>query len=336
MTTHKPIHSKTEWLGIGRRVLEKERDGLNKVLELLDDSFVGAIDRLLQCRGRVAVTGIGKAGLIGQKIAATLSSTGTPAYVIHPAEALHGDLGMVCPDDIVLALSNSGESQELERLFPAFKKIGCPIILITGRTNSRCAKLSDIILNIGAQEEACPLGMAPSASTTAMLAMGDAIALTLSEIKGFDRQQYAQLHPGGALGRSLTRVEEVMRTGENCPTLQPRQTVAEFLQVILSVPLRSGAATIVDEKHQAIGFFTLGDLGRLVSKVHKPGEVKLTEVMTHNPKHAVVGQRVSEALELMRRYKIDELPVLDDQNHVAGLIDIQDLLAAGFSLFDTD
>lgn len=321
-------------LALGRRVLEKERVGLDRVLEHLDRSFVQAAELILECAGRAAVTGMGKAGLVGAKIAATFSSTGSPAYVLHPVEAIHGDLGMVCPDDVVLALSNSGESEELIRLIPQLKRIGCRIILITGRSESHCAKLSDVVLNIGKQDEACPLGMAPSSSTTAMLALGDALALTVSEIKGFDREGYAAVHPGGSLGRSLMRVEEIMRTGPDCPTIDVGGTVQDYIDHVLAAPSRAGAAVIVDGDGNLRGFFTHGDLCRLVSKTERPGACKLQDVMTAHPKFVTVGERVAAALAVMQQHKIDELPVVDRQRRVAGMIDIQDLLAAGFSLFE--
>ena len=322
-------------LALGRRVVEKERDGLNHVLELLDESFVRAVDVMLHCSGRVAVSGVGKAGLIGAKIAATLSSTGTPAYVLHPVEAIHGDLGMVCVDDVVLALSKSGESGELVTLIPKLKAIGCSVILMTGRPASRGAKLSDIVLNTGKADEACPLGMAPSSSTTAMLALGDALALTVSEIKGFDHKQYAAVHPGGALGRSLMRVEEIMRTADDCPMIGYRGTVQDYLEHVMAAPSRAGAAVVVDDERKLVGFFTNGDLCRLACSVENPRGQKLQDVMTKNPKSVRVGERVAHAHGLMQQYGIDEIPIVDDQRRVVGLIDIQDLLAAGFSLFDS-
>ncbi|MCG3138296.1 MAG: Arabinose 5-phosphate isomerase KdsD [Phycisphaerae bacterium] len=323
-------------LEMGRRVLILERQAIEQVITQLDEHFRRAIELLMACRGRVIVTGMGKAGLIGAKIAATLSSTGTPAYTLHPVEAIHGDLGMVGRDDVVLALSNSGESDELYRLIPNLKKMGCPVILITGRPNSRCAQQSDLVLSIGRVAEACPLGMAPSSSTTAILALGDALALVLSELKEFDHEQYAQLHPGGALGRSLMRVEQVMRTGANCPMIPEQATIYDYLQAVNSAPMRAGAAVVIDDLRHLIGFFTHGDLARIVGRLPRPGECLLREVMTRNPKRVSAVQLVSDALILMQQHKIDEIPVVDEQERVAGLIDIQDLLAAGFSLFDAN
>jgi arabinose-5-phosphate isomerase len=319
-------------LEFGRQVVQRERDGLDVVLKTLDDAFVSAVHHIRNGQGRVAVTGMGKAGLIGAKISATLSSTGTPAFVLHPVEAIHGDLGMIREDDVILALSNSGESDELVALIPLLKGFGCTVILVCGRPESRCAQASDIVLDIGTQVEACPLGMAPSTSTTAMLALGDALALALSDITGFAREQYAAVHPGGALGRSLMRVEEIMRTGERCPTLLATDRVADFLELITRV--RTGAAAVVDDTGGLVGFFSLGDLGRLVTRKPRPGEALLHDVMTPDPKCVQVGQRVAEALQIMRGFQIDEIPVVDDQRTVQGLIDIQDVLARGFSLLD--
>ena len=322
-------------LSLGRRVVEKERDALSQVLALMDDAFVRAVDVLLACTGRVAVSGVGKAGLIGAKIAATFSSTGTPAYLLHPVEAIHGDLGMIGVDDVVLLLSNSGESAEIVGLIPKLKKLGCSVIMLTGRSASRGAKLADVVLNMGKLAEACPLGMAPSSSTTAMLALGDALALTVSEIKGFDKEQYVAVHPGGALGRSLMLVEELMRTADDCPTIDHRGTVRDYLEQVMAAPSRAGAAVVVDDQGELKGFFTNGDLCRLASRVDNPGTQKLRDVMTRSPKAVHAGARVAEVLEMMQHYGIDEVPVVDDDDRVVGLVDIQDLLAAGFSLFDS-
>jgi len=321
-------------LSLCKRVIEKERDGLTLVLDLLDDAFEAAVAAVLHCSGRIAVTGMGKAGLIGAKIAATFSSTGTPAYLLHPADAIHGDVGMIGAGDVVLALSNSGESEELQRIIPLVRKFGCTVILITGRPQSRSALQSDIVLNIGRQDEACPLGMAPSSSTTAMLSLGDALALTVSELKGFGQEHYAALHPGGALGRSLMRVEELMRTGANCPVVRDTGTIQDYNNAVQAAPRRAGAAAMVNAEGQLAGFFTDGDLRRLVARTERPGACRLRDVMTTDPKTVTQGERVSHTLEVMRQFKIDEIPVIDDERHVIGMIDIQDLLAAGFSLFD--
>ena len=320
-------------LDIGRDIIRREGQALQRVRENLDAAFVDAVQRVLACRGRIAVTGMGKAGLIGHKIQATLASTATPAYTVHPAEAIHGDLGMICPDDLVLALSNSGETQELVKLLPAFRKLGCAIILFTGKPRSRCAEMSDVVVDIGDEPEACPLGLAPSSSTAAMLAAGDALTLTVMKLRGVKPEQYAQFHPGGALGRSLMRVAEIMRTGADCPRMKPSDTAAHYSDIVADAPRRAGAAAIVDDESKLIGFFTDGDLRRM-HREGKSAETPIAEVMTQNPKSARTEDLVADALRTMQRYKIDELPAVDGGGVLMGLIDIQDLMAYGFSAFD--
>jgi arabinose-5-phosphate isomerase len=320
-------------LAIGRQVLDREMEAVAKVRANLGPAFEAAVNALLACQGRVVVTGMGKAGLIGRKIQATLASTATPAYTLHPAEAIHGDLGMIRPGDLILALSNSGETQELTKLLPVFRRLGCRIILITGRPRSRCAALADIVLDIGDTPEACPLGLAPSSSTTAMLALGDALALTVMTIRGVKPEQYAAFHPGGALGRSLMRVSEVMRTGADCPRVKPTDTIREYYAAIAAAPRRAGAASVVDEEGRLVGFFTDGDMRRFHC-AERPVQTPLGEVMTRSPKFARVSDYVAQALRIMQPIRIDELPVVDEDHKLVGLIDIQDLVACGFSAFD--
>jgi arabinose-5-phosphate isomerase len=323
----------SETLRIGREIMAREGAALARAAELLDGGFVAAIELIRECRGRVAVSGMGKAGLIGRKIQATLASTGTPAFTVHPGEAIHGDLGMIRGEDVILALSNSGESEELVRLLPAFRRMGCKIILMTGRPRSRCANLADVVLNIGDVPEACPLGLAPSSSTTAMLAVGDALALTVMKLRDVSPEQYAQFHPGGALGRSLMRVREVMRDGADCPRLTADEPLDRYYDVCAAAPRRAGAAAVVDSDGKLVGFFTDGDLRRL----HREGkslDTAIEQVMTRGPKYTREDARVGDALRVMQQFKIDELPVVDDADRLTGLIDIQDLVARGFSTFD--
>lgn len=317
----------------GREVLRKEIEALQTVRDSLGPAFAEAVRRVASCCGHVIVTGMGKAGLVGRKIAATLNSTGTRAVDLHPVEALHGDLGMVRADDLVLALSNSGESDELVRLLPAMKEVGCPIVLITANPQSRAAHMADVVLDMGRFEEACPLGLAPSASTTAMLGLGDALALTVLREKDFRREQYAMFHPAGALGRSLMRVEQIMRTGPGCPTVPLDATVRDFARAIEKAG-RAGAAIVVNDDGTMAGIFTNGDLRRLVAHVERPADAAVRDVMVRTPKSARVGDYVADAVKLMRPHKISQLPVLDANGHPAGLIDITDLWAAGFSVFD--
>lgn len=319
-----------------REILQKEGDGIVSAAELLDDRFITAVELIAHVPTRVAVTGIGKAGIVGQKIAATLSSTGTPAYVLNCVEALHGDLGMIHPSDVMLCLSNSGESDELARLLPAINKIGCKIIIITGRPTSRCARLSDVVINTGVQSEACPLGLAPSTSTTVMLAVGDALALTVMRRKGFRKEQYAAFHPGGALGRSLVRVSEIMRTGSDCPRVRMTDTVRDSIDAQGQAPRRSGACAVVDDEGRLAGIFTDGDLKRLIAHSDRPWACLMKDVMTQHPKRARNTDAVGDVVRTIQEYLIDELLVVDGEDRLVGLIDVQDLLAAGFTVFDAE
>ncbi|MFH0983491.1 MAG: KpsF/GutQ family sugar-phosphate isomerase [Planctomycetota bacterium] len=321
-------------LRLGRNVLRTEEQAIATACARLGESFVRAVRAVLDCRGRVAVTGMGKAGDIGKKIQATLASTATPAYCLHPVEALHGDLGMIRPDDVVIMLSKSGETQELVRLLPALKKIGCLVILVTANPESHCAGAADIVLDIGDTPEACPLGLAPSSSTAAMLAIGDALALTVMELKNVQPEQYAAYHPGGALGRNLMKVSEVMRTGPDCPVVRLDGTLNDYYAAVMRAPRRAGAAGIVDADAKLVGIFTHGDLFRLRPGAVDPERTRLADVMTRSPKTACATDRVAAALRTMQQYRIDELPVVDDQGKLVGLIDIQDLVAKGFSAFD--
>ncbi len=318
----------------GRAVLSAESAAVRTVESRLGDAFVGAVEAILAARGRVCVTGVGKAGLIGSKIQATLASTGTLSYSLHPVEALHGDLGMVHGDDVVIGLSKSGSS-ELVELLPRLKSLGCVVILLTARLDSAAAEHADFVLDIGDDEEACPLGLAPSSSTTAMLALGDALALTVMELKAVRREEYAGYHPGGALGRYLMSVVELMRTGANCPSVPDTAALGDCYEPILAAPLRAGAAGVVDEKGRLIGIVTLGDFFRLFrAKDHSP-DLAVVEFMTRSPKRVDIHARATEALRIMRKHRIDELPVVDDDGRLVGLVDIQDLIARGFSVFDT-
>jgi arabinose-5-phosphate isomerase len=280
------------------------------------------------------VTGVGKAGMIGRKIQATFSSTGTPAYPLHPVEALHGDLGMVAPADVVIALSKSGSS-ELVELLPRIRALGCRVILLTAKPDSRAAGHADVVLHIGTTEEACPLGLAPSSSTAAMLAMGDALALTVMEIKDVRPEQYAGYHPGGALGRFLMKTGEILRTGSDCPRVGTGATLKDAHRAIETAPRRAGAVAVVDEAGLLRGIITQGDFFRLFDGPNPTLDQPVGGVMTQSPKCVRDNQRVVDALSLMRTHAIDELPVVDAAGALLGMIDIQDLLARGFSAFDS-
>lgn len=313
-------------VSFAREVIEAEVRALRGVAERLGPSFDQAVAMLLNCAGRVVVTGVGKAGIVGQKVSATLASTGTPSHWVHPVEAVHGDLGRLAEGDVVLALSNSGETEVVE-LLPAVKRIGASVIAITGNPASSLARYADIVLDIGPVEEACPLGLAPSASTTAMLALGDALALAVAQRRKFDKEQYALFHPGGELGRKLMKVEEVMRGPELCPRIIGDAIVADALARIDDIPGRAGAICITDAEGRLLGIFTDGDLRRRVRQ--DPAFLKgpITAVMTRNPKRIRVGRLAQEAAQVLKRHRIDELPVVDDQDRLCGIVDIQDLLA---------
>jgi len=316
----------------GRFVLDREADAIADARSRLGTSFVRAVRWILECKGRVAVTGLGKAGNIAAKIQATLSSTGTPAYQLHPVEALHGDLGMVGSDDLLLALTKSGTTQELLLLFPRIARFGCRIVLLTARPDSPAAELADCVIEVGSTPEACPLGMAPSSSTAAMLAIGDALALTVMEKKDVSRHQYAAFHPGGSLGRSLMRVSSLMRVGADCPTIAENDTLLDYYHAVQNAPRRAGAASVVDAAGRLVGFVTHGDATRLLADPQHPRERRIAEIMTRSPKTAHVDQYVAEVAEIMEKYKIDELPVVDKNNQLVGLMDIQDLLSNGFPM----
>ena len=321
----------------GLAVVQKEARAIQAAADVLDDSFVDAVQMLLACSGRVAVVGMGKAGLIGNKIQATLASTATPSYRLHPVEALHGDLGMICPDDVVLALSRSGETEELIQLVPRLKQIGCDVILLTACPRSHLAAMADIVLGIGNEPEACPLGLAPSSSTAAMLALGDALALTVMELKNVQPEHYAMFHPAGALGRSLMKASQIMRTGDDCPIVETGRSLRDYYAAVQRAPRRAGAAAVVDGTGRLVGFFTHGDLFRLIQSADaedQPADRPIAEVMTQSPKRVRASDRVADALVIMRKHRIDELPVVDDEDRVVGLLDVQDLIAQGFSVFD--
>ena len=315
--------SKSDDVIFAREVVETEMRALQGLVERLGESFHRAVELLLNCRGRVVVTGMGKAGIIGQKISATLASTGTPSHSLHPVEAVHGDLGRIVGDDVVLALSNSGET-EVVKLLPAVKRIGAKIIAITGHNESTLAKRADVVLDIGRIEEACPLGLAPSASTTTMLALGDALALAVARRKDFDKDKYALYHPGGELGLKMLKVEDVMRGLEQCACIAPDTPVAAALA---NSPKRAGALCVVDDDEKLLGIFTDGDLRRRLRQGTDFLNSPVADVMTSTPKSIRKGSLVQEAAKILEDYQIDEIPVVDDSDRLCGLVDVQDLLA---------
>lgn len=314
-------------LDYARDVIRSEAQAVSSLEKQLGESFVQAHDAILSLptAGRVVVTGMGKAGIMAQKIAATFASTGTPALFMHPAEAVHGDLGMVAARDVVLAISNSGETEELLRLLPTLKHIRCKIVAITASRDSSLGCAADFVLEIGKIEEPCPLRMAPSASTTAMVAMGDALALAVLKTRGFTQEDYAKLHPAGTLGRKMLLVVDAMRKGERLVKVTRDVTVGEAL-VLMARPPRNGAAVIVDGSGKLLGIFTHGDFARLALSRPQIISEAIGAHMTSPCKHIGCDALVMDAQEIMHGSRINALPVVDDTKQVLGLLDIQDLV----------
>lgn len=306
----------------GKRVLLEEARAIERLAERLDESFTAAVELLYRTRGRVVLTGVGKSGLICKKIAATLSSTGTPAFFLHPTDAAHGDLGMVRGEDTVIAVSNSGETAELLSIIPLIKSFGIPVIAITSNPKSSLARLSDIVLDIGVKKEACPLNLAPTTSTTVTLALGDAIASALMKLKGFSSEEFARLHPGGKLGIRLSRVKELMRKGEEIPKVSPD---TQLKDAILEISGKKLGATLVVDGDKLTGIITDGDLRRALEKGASLN-TKVSEIMTKNPKKIKEDAFAEEALRLMERHKITVLPVVDDKDNLKGIIHLHDIL----------
>ncbi|MCA9320134.1 MAG: KpsF/GutQ family sugar-phosphate isomerase [Planctomycetes bacterium] len=307
-------------------VLEAEAAAIRAIVPLLDEAFVAAVDDCLKCRGRVAVSGMGKAGLIGEKISATLASTGTPSFFLHPAEALHGDLGRLRPEDLVLALSNSGETEEMIRLIDAIRGLGARLIAITGDRESRLARHADRHLDIGRPGEACPMGLAPTSTTTAMLALGDALAMVVLKRRGFSSEDYARFHPGGSLGRKLMKVGEIMRKDGRCTQVGPETSTHGVLVAMNATVGRPGAACVVDTTGRLVGFVSDGDLVRAMGRGPEFLEHPVSEIMVREPKTITADQLVSEATRFLRAYHIDQLPVVDAAGRLEGLLDVQDII----------
>jgi len=311
-----------------RQVLKIEADSIRRLSSRINRDFEKAVNLIFACKGRVVVTGMGKGGLIGQKISATLASTGTPSLWLHSAEAIHGDIGRVKKEDTVIAISNSGETEEIVKLIPHIKKIGTRLIAITGNMCSVLARNSNATLDVSIKEEACPLGLAPMASTTTMLAMGDALCAALMEKRGFKRRDFAFLHPGGNLGkRLLLKVEDIMRKGSQNPIVNENAKVKAVLLKITAS--RAGSAAVVDTKGRLKGIFTDGDLRRHLEEGPGLSKKKVKDVMTKRPKTLKKGCLAVEALRILQEYKIDEIPIVDEKGRAIGLIDVQDLLKAG-------
>lgn len=311
--------------------LEIEADAILKLKERINDEFMAAVQCILDCPARVIVTGMGKSGHIGRKIAATFASTGTPAFFMHPAEAFHGDLGMVTENDVVIAISNSGESSEIVNILPIIRRIGATIIAMSGRRDSQLGKNSDYFVDIGVEKEACPLGLAPTASTTATLAMGDAMAVALMSVRNFTSQDFALFHPGGALGRRLLlKVSNVMHTGEDNPVVSQDKTAKDALFIMTDKGL--GAASVVDGNGKFVGLITDGIIRRALAKDYKFLDEPVRNIMFENPLMIQEDALAASALSVMEKHKprpVTVLPVVDDDHNPVGIVHLTDLLRQG-------
>lgn len=310
-----------------KELLEKEARAILNIAQTLDSNFEKAVELIYSCKGRVVVTGMGKSGLICKKISATLASTGTPSFFLHPAEAIHGDLGMITREDIVLAASNSGETEEITRLLPAIKRFGLKLISLTAQSKSTLAKYSDVVLDIKVKEEACPMGLAPTTSTTATLAYGDALAIALIKKRDFKEEDFAVFHPGGSLGKKLLQVSDVCHIGSQVPMVSENVLLKDALLEISAKGL--GATTVVNAEDVLVGVVTDGDIRRLVIKdvdlLNQP--VKIS--MTKNPKLITKNSLAARAVEVMEHYNITSLIIVDEKQHPEGIIHLHDLLKAG-------
>ena len=319
-------------LPLARQIIEAEANTLRSLAEWLSEDFGRAVKLLLETRGAVVVSGMGKAGHVGQKIAATLCSTGTRSYFLHPAEAIHGDLGRIHKEDIALVLSASGETEEIVRLIPSLQSLGAALIAVTCKPESTLGRGATIALDLGPIQEACPLGLAPSATTAAMMALGDALALVVSQARGFSAEDFARFHPGGSLGRKLAKVEEVMRPLADCRVAQANQTLRSALVNQSRPGRRTGAIMVVDAKGKLAGIFTDSDLARLLETRREASiDQPISAVMTKNPKSVLAGTLLPVACEILAAKKISELPVVNVAGKPLGLIDITDIVATSGS-----
>jgi arabinose-5-phosphate isomerase len=317
----------TDFLAVAKRTITLEPDSVAALRDQLDQQFVGACEAILRCSGRVVVTGMGKSGHIGSKSAATLASTGTPAFFVHPGEASHGDLGMITAQDVVLALSNSGETEEILTILPLIKRLGVPLIVLTGQPSSTLAREAAVCINLGNPKEACPLDLAPTSSTTAALVMGDALAIALLENRAFTAEDFARAHPGGSLGRRLLlRVRDLMHIDARVPMVGPEATLDEALAEMTRKGL--GMTAIVDEARQVLGIYTDGDIRRTLGKLLDPHRTRISEVMTRNCITVKVDLLAAEAVNLMQQKAINGLLVVDDAGKLAGALNMLDMLRA--------
>ena len=321
-------NSQTDIINSAKEVFEIESKSVAKLAERLDNSFVEAINILYACKGRVVISGMGKSGLVGRKIAATLSSTGTPSYFLHPAESTHGDSGILTKDDVVIAISNSGETAELLKLLPIIKRLGIKIIALVGNTTSTLGDRSDVVLDIGVEREACPLNKAPTASTTATLAMGDALAVCLLKKRGFTAEDFLLFHPSGSLGKGfLYTVKELMHADEEVPVIKANDKFTDAIQIITDK--RLGIGVVTDETGKTVGVVSDGDIRRAIMKAHNAETLLVKDVMNANPKYIEERDLAAKALQIMEKYSITSLLVNDENLKPKGVIHIHDLLKAG-------
>ncbi|MCS6850947.1 MAG: KpsF/GutQ family sugar-phosphate isomerase [Gemmataceae bacterium] len=327
LQVHTPFNDAEGRLSYARQVIRAEADALHVVADRLDESFLQAVDLLAHCPGRVAITGTGKSADVGQKLAGTLNSTGTRAYLLDATRAVHGDLGMVHPHDVALVLSHSGESEEIVRLLGPMRQLALALIGLTGNPHSTLARQADVAVVYGPLQEACPLGLAPSTSTTAMIAIGDALAFVLSRMRQFSHEDFARFHPAGSLGRKLLKVEAVMRRGADLRLASEDETVRAVFSRAARRGRRTGAVMLVDAQGRLSGLFTDSDLARLFEQRRDHAlDRPIREVMTTNPITVPHGTRLNDALDILRRCKISELPIVDGLGRPVGLLDITDLI----------
>ena len=328
MATRKKPAQNSPLLKLAKEVLTIEAEGISGLISKLDHNFTQAVEVMLKAAGRIIITGVGKSGIVARKIVATLNSTGTSALFLHPVEAMHGDLGMISSQDVILALSNSGETSELNILLPSLKRLGVPLIALTGRTDSTLAHHSDVVIDVGVPREACPLGLAPTASTTAALAMGDALAVALLTQRGFQASDFRRFHPGGNLGARLSlAIREVMLSGTRVPRVNQNLKLTEALDEIDQKGF--GATLVVNEAGLLLGIFTDGDLRRCLKQYPDVQDKTVAEVMTTSPYAIGPESLASQALEIMEQKAITVLPVVDEQQKVLGIIHLHDLLGRG-------
>jgi arabinose-5-phosphate isomerase len=313
-----------------KQVIRIEAEALRALENRIDGSFQNAVDILHNCKGKVVITGMGKSGIIGKKIASTFTSLGKAAYFLHPAEGVHGELGMVLKEDVVICISKSGNTEELSQLLPIFKRLGVKIIALTGNIHSDLAERSDVVLDVSVAEEACPFDMVPTASTTATLAMGDALAVAMIQLRNFSLEDYALLHPAGAIGKKLTlRIDDLMYAGDQLALVNGNSSLKHAVFEITSK--RFGATSVVDDQNKLLGIITDGDLRRLLEKRQDFWEFLARDVMTPNPIVAKTGTMATDVINIMKIYAINQIIVVDNENQPIGMIHLHDLLKAGIS-----